>query len=150
MSPITSTRVLIVAYRTANSSHLVRSVAHRAADGACTFTLLVPAARRGPRRVSDPADRGFAEAERRLGRALPLLSAAAGSEVVGMVGAEEPLVAVSEALKVMGFDEVMVSLLPAPTSQWARNDLPRKIRELGVPVIEVTAGESDCIPLPAA
>jgi hypothetical protein len=150
LSPVTSTRVLIVAHRTANSSHLIRSVAHRAADGPCIFTLLVPAARRGPRRVSDPADRGVAEAERRLGRALPLLSTAAGSEVVGMVGAEEPLVAVRDALKVMGFDEVMVSLLPTPISQWAQNDLPRKIRELGVPVIEVTAGESDCTPLPAA
>ena len=67
-----------------------------------------------------------------------------------MVGAEEPLVAVREALKVMGFDEVMVSLLPAPASQWAQNDLTRKIRELGVPVIEVTDGESECTPLPAA
>ncbi len=128
----------------------MRSVADRAADGLCTFTLLVPAARRGPRRVSDPADRGVAGAERRLGTALPLLSAAAGSEVVGMLGAEDPLVAVREALKVMGFDEVMVSLRPTPISEWARIELPRKIRELGVPVIEVTAGESDCTPLPAA
>jgi hypothetical protein len=67
-----------------------------------------------------------------------------------MLGAEDPLVAVCEALKVMGFDEVMVSLLPTPISEWARIELPRRIRELVVTVIEVTAGESDCTPLPAA
>ena len=58
--------------------------------------------------------------------------------------------AVRDALKVMGFDEVIVSLLPAKVSRWTRLDLPSKIRTLGVPVIEVEAAERDSTPLSAA
>ena len=150
MAGITCTRVLIVAHRTADSPELIDRVAERAAEGPSTFTLLVPAAPRGPRRIGDPADHGVAKAELQLGAALPRLSAAAGADVVGMVGAEDPFAAVRDALKVMGFDEVIVSLLPANVSRWTRLDLPSKIRALGVPVIEVEAAERDSTPLSAA
>ncbi len=142
--------MLIVAHRTADSPELIGCVAERAADGPCTFTLLVPAAPRGPRRIGDPADRGVASAERQLGAALPLLSAAAGAEVVGVRGVDDPFAAVRDALKVMGFDEVIVSLLPAAVSRWAQLDLPDKVRALGVRVIEVEAAERDSTPLSAA
>jgi len=150
LSAVTATRVLIVAHRTADSPELIDSVAQRAAEGPSTFTLLVPAAPRGPRRISDPADDGVAKAESRLGIALPLLSAAAGADVLGMVGADDPFAAVRDALKLMGFDQVMVSLLPATVSRWTQLGLADKIRALGVPVIEVEAAEPDSTPLSAA
>jgi hypothetical protein len=144
------TRVLIVAHQTADSRALIEAVAQRANFGACSFTLLVPASSRGLHRVVDPEDHGIADAEGRLEVAIPVLSEAAGSEVVGMVGCHEPLAAIQDALNLFGFDEVIVSMLPARVSRWLRLVLPRKVRALGVPVTEVISVESDVTPLPAA
>ena len=143
----TRSRVLIVASETARSDQLIEAVASRATDGACTFTLMVPAVFRGLRPVGASITFGNAEAERRLSAALPLLSQAAGAEVVGVVGSNEPFTAVKDALKLLGFDEVIVSMLPAHLSRWQRDELPQKIRALGVAVTEVVA---DSEPVPAA
>jgi hypothetical protein len=134
-------RVLIVAHHTADSLDLRAAVAERAAQGPCAFTLLVPASPRGLHRVIDPRDRGMAEAHRRLDVALPVLSIIADDEVVGIVGSHDPLTAVKDALSLVGFDEVIVSMLPARISRWLRLDLPRKVRGLGVPVTEVVGTE---------
>lgn len=144
------TRVLIVAHQTADSDALIDAVARRADAGSCSFTLLVPASSRGLHRVVDPEDHGMVEAERRLEVAIPLLSGAAGSDVLGMIGSHEPLAAVQDALNLFGFDEVIVSMLPARLSRWLRLDLPHKVRALGVPVTEVIGVESDARQLPAA
>lgn len=53
-------------------------------------------------------------------------------------------------MTLLGFDEVIVSMLPARLSRGLRLDLPRKIRGLGVPVTEVVAGERTAGSLPAA
>ena len=148
--PQRHSRVLIVARRTADSPELLEAVARRARQGPCNFTLLVPAY---PAPVLHRGDRfhsGQRAAERRIASAVPLLSSAAGAEVVAVLGAGEPLVAVRDALAVMGFDEVIVSLLPAGASRWRQLDLPRKIAALGVPVIEVQSVEQPAPPLPAA
>lgn len=132
-------RVLLVAHHTADSIELAGAVAERAARGRCLFTLLVPAQPRGLHKVIDPEDHGIREAQRRLDRALPVLTQAAGDEVVGIVGSHDPLAAVQDALNLLGFDEVIISMLPARMSRWLRLDLPRKVRGLGVPVSEVVA-----------
>jgi hypothetical protein len=150
MSPHSHARVLIVARRTADSPQLIEAVARRARQGPCNFTLLVPAYPRGSHRVGNGVDPGQRAAERRIAAAVPVLSRAAGAEVVAVVGAGEPLVAVRDALEVMGFDEVIVSMLPAGSSRWLALQLPRKIRALGVPVTEVLSAEQPVPPLPAA
>jgi hypothetical protein len=142
--------VLIVARRTADSPQLLDAVARRAREGPCNFTLLVPAYPSGPYRLDGGFDPGQRAAERRIAAAVPLLSRAAGAEVVAVVGAGEPLVAVRDALAVMGFDEVIVSMLPVGASRWLKLGLPRKIRALGVPVTEVLSAEEPAPPLPAA
>jgi hypothetical protein len=134
-----STRVLIVAHRTADSPELIAAVSGRAQAGPCQFTLLVPASPRGLHRVVDPEDHGVAEAEARLDAALPLLSAAAGGGIAGIVGSHDPLAAVQDAINLLGFDEVIVSMLPVHLSRWLRLDLPRKVRGLGLPVTEVVS-----------
>jgi hypothetical protein len=135
---ISPARVLIVAYQTADSLELRAAVADRAAQGPCAFTLMVPASPRGV----------LAEAHRRLDAALPVLSTIAESEVVGIVGSYDPLAAVQDALNLLGFDEVIVSMLPARISRWLRLDLPRKVRALGVPVTAVVGTE--VTPMPVA
>jgi hypothetical protein len=146
----TPARILIVAHHTANSPELRAAIAKRAAEGPCSFTLLVPASSHGLHRVVDPEDHGAEEARRRLDAALPSLSAAAGAAVVGVVGSYDPLAAVQDALHLLGFDEVIVSMLPAPISRWLRLDLPHKIRGLGLPVAEVVAADHTFTPLSAA
>jgi len=130
-------RVLIVAHQTADSPELAQAVARRVNDGACTFTLLVPARAHGLHGVPDPERHGISEAEERLEVAIPLLSEAAGEAILGVVGGHEPLAAVQDALNALGFDEVMIAMLPLRDSRWFRLELPRKVRALGVPVTEV-------------
>lgn len=146
MPPYRSARVLIVARRTAASRELIEAVAARADRGPCNFTLLVPSSLRLVASLSRPAQQRDIEAERRIAAAVPLLSGAAGSEVVAVVGAQDPLAAVRDALKLMGFDEVIVSMLPARVSRWRSLDLPGKIRALGVPVTEVSGTEPTRLP----
>jgi hypothetical protein len=100
--------------------------------------------------VVDPEDHGIAEAEARLDIALPLLSAAAGEGMAGIVGSHDPLAAVQDAINLLGFDEVIVSMLPVHLSRWLRLYLPRKVRGLGLPVTEVVSASHAGSGKPAA
>jgi hypothetical protein len=133
--------VLILARRTADSPELIGAVATRADRGPCNFTLLVPSSPRILTNMTSHRPHRDLDAERRILAAVPLLSRAAGSEVVAVVGGQDPFGAVRDALKVMGFDEVIVSMLPARVSRWRSLDVAGRIRALGVPVTEVTAAE---------
>jgi hypothetical protein len=137
-----SARVLIVARRTAASRELIEAVAARADRGPCIFTLLVPSSLGIVAGVAYHRPQRDIDAERRIAAAVPLLSRAAGSEVVAVVGAQDPVAAVRDALKLLGFEEVIVSMLPARLSRWRSLGLPGRIRALGVPVTEVTGADS--------
>ena len=132
-------RVLLVACRTAAGDALLEAVRRRATASPCEFTLLVPRPCHGLHRVVDPEDHGWREAEAVIGSACPVLSRAAGSSVAGMVGSHDPVAAVEDALNLHGFDEVIVSTLPARTSRWLHIDLPSKVAGMGVPVTKVSA-----------
>jgi hypothetical protein len=138
---MTPLRVLLVANRTATDAPLVQAVRRRARQGQVVFHLLVPATPQGLHRVVDPEVAGRKAAGARLRRALPLLSEAAGHDVTGHVGDANPLAAVSDALSLQGFDEIVISTLPWRLSRWLRIDLPSKIRGLGVPVHHVTSSQ---------
>ena len=132
-------RVLVVAHKTAATPALIEAVRERAARGPATFTLLVPNVAHGLHRVVDPEDQDQDEAQAVLELALPLLEEAAGSRVEGMVGDPEPLAAIQDAINLRGFDEVILSTLPARVSRWLKLDLPSKVSGLGLPVTTVTA-----------
>jgi hypothetical protein len=131
-------RVLVVAHKTAATPTLIEAVRERAARGPAKFTLLVPNPAHGLHRVIDPEDQEANEGEQILELALPLLEQAAGAPVQGMVGVATALDAVQDALNLHGFDEVILSTLPARVSRWLHLDLPRKIAACGVPVTVVT------------
>jgi hypothetical protein len=132
-------RVLVVAHKTAATPALLEAVRQRAARGPCKFTLLVPNVVHGLHTVVDPQDQGQSEADAVLELAIPLLEDAAGGKVEGMVGDPEPLAAIQDALNLHGFDEVILSTLPARVSRWLKLDLPSKVAGLGVPVTHVEA-----------
>jgi hypothetical protein len=128
-----STRVLIVAYRTAATPLLLAEVRNRARRSTCSFTLVVP------RPYWDP---DTDEAAATLELAIPLLEEAAGGHVEGIIGDTDPFLAVRDAVEQLGYDEIVVSTLPARVSHWLRRDLPSRVRQLGLPVTVVTAAQS--------
>ncbi len=75
--------------------------------------------------------------------ALPLLEEAAGDHVEGIVGDTDPLAAIQQAIDEAGFDEIIISTLPARVSHWLHRDLPRRVETLGLPVTVVTAKQSE-------
>jgi hypothetical protein len=134
-------RVLVVANRTAATPALIEAVRERAARGPAVFTLLVPHFAHGLHKVIDAEDTDVSESEAVLELALPLLRQAAGGEVEGIIGDPEPLAAIQDAVNIRGFDEIILSTLPARVSRWLKLDLPSKLTGLGLPVTHVEARE---------
>lgn len=131
-------RVLVVANRTAATPALQEAVRERAAKGPAVFTLLVPNSAHGLHRVVDPEDASRAEAGAMLELALPLLEAAAGSEIEGIIGDHNPFDAIQDAVNIRGADEIILSTLPTRVSRWLHSDLPSKLSGLGLPLTTVT------------
>jgi hypothetical protein len=133
------TRVLVVAHKTAATPPLIEAVRERAARGPCSFTLLVPKLTHGLHTVVDAQDQPPDEAQEVVELASPLLEEAAGGPVDSMIGDPEPLAAIQDAINLKGFDEIILSTLPAKVSRWLKLDLPSKVQGLGLPVTVVTA-----------
>src|SRR5204863_4182599 len=127
---------------------LLEAVRARAAEGPVEFTLLVPRPCHGLHRVVDPEDHGWDEARAVIDTARPLLTIAVGAPIKTLIGSHDPVAAVEDALNLEGFDEVIVSTLPAPLSRWLHLDLPRKVARMGLPVTTVTAPEAATLPPP--
>jgi nucleotide-binding universal stress UspA family protein len=139
MESLAPARVLVVAHKTAATPALLDAVRERAQRSPASFTLLVPNAAHGLHVVVDPEDQEQNEAEQVLELAVPLLEDAAGGPVEGIVGDPSPMNAIQDAINLRGFDEVIISTLPARVSKWLKLDLPSKITGLGLPVTTVTA-----------
>jgi hypothetical protein len=134
-------RVLVVAHKTAATPALLEAVRERAQRSPAKFTLLVPNPAHGLHVLVDPEDVEADEGHQVLELAVPLLEEAAGDKVEGMVGDPSPMNAIQDAINIHGFDEVIISTLPARVSKWLKLDLPSKITGLGLPVTTVTARE---------
>jgi hypothetical protein len=139
-------RVLVVAHKTAATPALLEAVRERAQRGPATFTLLVPNSAHGLHVVVDPEDQAESEAQQVVELAVPLLEDAAGTPVEGIVGDPSPMNAIQDAINLRGFDEVIISTLPARVSKWLKLDLPSKVGGLGLPVTTVTARDRAHVP----
>src|SRR4051812_47022280 len=124
-----STRVLVVANRTAAAPRLLDAVERRAALGTCTLTLLVPDVEH------------LRDADWTLDAGRRALSKAAGTTVAGLAGGPDPLVAVQEAVATGNYDEIIISTLPRGVSKWLRRDLVRRVGGLGLPVTAIVPGD---------
>jgi len=141
MESSTPARVLVVAHKTAATPSLIEAVRERAQRSPATFTLLVPNPAHGLHVVVDPEDVEEGEGQQVLALAIPLLEEAAGGPVEGILGDPSPMNAIQDAINLRGFDEVIISTLPARVSKWLKLDLPSKVTGLGLPVTTVTARE---------
>jgi hypothetical protein len=90
----------------------------------------------------DPEDAPEDAARDVLALALPLLEDAAGAKVEGKVGDANPMNAIQDAINIDGYDEIIISTLPARVSKWLHLDLPSKVAGLGLPVTTITARET--------
>jgi hypothetical protein len=118
--------LLVVANVTAGSDELLDCLRDRAGQGACRFTLLMPAS--------------GADARTRLQTALERMQEAGLENVEGSVGDPDPVVAVMEIWDPMKFDEIIVSTLPTGSSRWLGLDLPHRLEKLtAVPVRHVVS-----------
>jgi len=121
-------RVLIVAHKSVATPSLVDEVRARVAAGPCRLALLIPDA-------SDPEVAAWT-----LRKARQMISKAVGVPVEGIVSeGEDPYAGIAAALREDDYDEVLISTLPEVGSQWLRDDLPARVRELGVQVGVVSA-----------
>ena len=118
--------LLVVANVTAGSDELLESLRERSAQGACRFTLVMPASGAGARV--------------RLEEALQRMREAGLDNVEGRVGDPDPVVAVMDVWDPMKFDEIIVSTLPTGSSRWLGLDLPHRLEKLtSVPVRHVVS-----------
>jgi hypothetical protein len=118
--------LLVVANVTAGSDELLEALRERAEQGACRFTLVMPAS--------------GAEARTRLQEALERMRDAGLDNVEGRVGDPDPVVAVMDMWDPMKFDEIIVSTLPTGSSRWLGLDLPHRLEKLtSVPVHHVVS-----------
>ncbi len=133
------THVLIVANRTATSDELIDALRERADRAPTAFELVVPLGVCG-------AD-GRAATRRTVDEAVERLHAA-GLEATGRVGDDtDVVVAVAEAYDPRRHDEIVVSTLPASSSQWLRSNVPGRIaRATGALVRHVVAHERRELP----
>ena len=88
----------------------------------------MPRAPHGLHRVIDPEDTDDSEAQAVLELALPLLEEAAGAHVEGKIGDPNPVDAIQDAVNIDGYDEIIISTLPARVSRWLHINLPASSR----------------------
>jgi len=100
MESAQSTRVLIVANRTASTPRLIEKVGRRARANPCEFALLIPDVTN--RRTLDTAQRS--------------LRPAARGKIAGLVGGPDPFESVKEAVGDGNFDEI-ISTMSKKTSK---------------------------------
>ena len=122
-----TSNLLVIAHRTIDSEHLLRTLIQRSAAGPIKLTLLVPA------HTSRMAT------SRRLDRATRRLEAA-DITVEGIVGHPDTIVALDEVWRPYRFDEIVIATLPDRRAGRQRLSLPHRIeRFTGIPVTHIVA-----------
>jgi hypothetical protein len=128
--------VLVVANETVGGEKLFQALERRAARGPIRCTVICPQNR--PRRgyvIYDDSARSAARI--RLDLTLERLRKL-GIEAQGELMDPDPYLAVKDALREHGADEIIISTLPYPRSGWLRRDLVGRIRAYAeVPVEHV-------------
>jgi hypothetical protein len=122
----TPANVLVVANETVGGKKLLEAIERRAARGPIRCTVVCPQNRPSQGYVIyDESVRSAAQI--RLDLTLERLRAM-GIEATGEVMDPDPFMAVKDALRIYGADEIIISTLPYARSGWLRRDLVDRIK----------------------
>jgi len=134
--------VLVVANETVGGQKLIEAIERRAAKGPIRCTVVCP--QNTPKRgfvIYDDSVRSAARV--RLDLTLQRLHAM-GIEARGEVMDPDPYLAVQDAIREWGADEIIISTYPYPRSGWLRRDLVGRIEAWsGLPVEHVVVDLSE-------
>jgi hypothetical protein len=129
-------RILVVANETVAGRALRDELAGRAVEDADVL-VVSPALNSPLRHWASDEDAARAEAERRLAGSLAAL-AGVGVEARGEVGDADPVVAIADALRTFGADEIVISTHPPGRSNWLEKGVIERARErFPVPITHV-------------
>jgi hypothetical protein len=121
-------RVLVVANETVAGRALRGEILQRTAGADADVLVVSPALNSRIRHWTSDEDRARGQAQKRLERSLVSL-AEAGVEARGVVGDDDPLQAIEDALRTFGADEIIVSTHPPGRSNWLEKDVIDRARE---------------------
>jgi hypothetical protein len=128
--------ILVVANQTLGGETLMRRMREVVYYEPCRFHVVVPAT---PvhHQIAWSEGEAHVVARHRLAAALAALDRE-GFIVTGEVADPSPMLAISDAMRVDHYDEVILSTLPLGVSRWVHLDLPARVRRrFGVPVTQV-------------
>jgi hypothetical protein len=136
-----SARVLVVTDRVEATAELLDSIRGRAARGSVEFHVLVPNPAPAEWHPTHPERHDkVREAGKVLADALPLIEAAAGTPVDGVVSIRhDPMDAIEETLQDADFDEIILFAAPHRIERWLHVDLAHRVAHLGLPVTTVSS-----------
>ena len=133
-----TTRLLVVANRTADSDELYDELCRRTEAGPVTAMLVLPA-------QLGRED----EARRQLERALEHIRSA-GVEATGTTGDADPVNAALDVWDPRLFDEIVVCTLPYGESTWLHIDLPHRLRRMTDATVSHVVASEPAAPLRTA
>ncbi len=137
-SPQTVHRVLVIANQTVGGRALLEEIRKRC-DGRRSEVLVVTPAltASGLQHWASDTDEATATARERLDASVAALEGI-GLKARGVVGDQDPNVALADGLRELGADEVIISTHPPERSRWLEHGVVAKARaEVPVPVTHV-------------
>ncbi len=132
-------RILVVTDRADPTTALLDAVERRAFEGPAQFRVVVLNPAHAELHLLHPERHDLARsAEEALHRALPLLESAAGGRVIGSVSVRhDPMDAIEETINNEPIDEIILSVPTHHLAAWTHQDLPHRLKHLGLPVTTV-------------
>ncbi|HEY2073306.1 MAG TPA: hypothetical protein VGG88_07010 [Gaiellaceae bacterium] len=135
-TPAGTHRVLVVANETIGGQAL-RAELERIGQPGTELLVVAPALASPVRHWVSDVDGARHNAEERLNESVAILRAA-GFNARGEVGDQDPLVAIEDALRTFGADEIVISTHPEGRSHWLEQKLVDRARErFAVPITHV-------------
>jgi GABA permease len=120
-------RVLVVANETVEGGELLSAISTRALSQRTQFFVVCPALNSRLRTYTSDEDPARAAAQARLDETLERL-ASVGIDARGEIGDGDPLVAIDDAVRTFGPDEIVISTHPPGRSNWLERGVVDAVR----------------------
>jgi hypothetical protein len=127
-------RILVIANETVSGDTLIREIRRRSEGVAEHVLVVAPALNSHVRHWTSDEDGARAAARERLDESVARLRAG-GVRVEGVVGDDDPLQAIEDALRTFGADEIILSTHPEGRSNWLERGVVESARSRFTPPV---------------